>query len=254
MNELVSSEQQGRVRSLTLQRPEKHNALNAALCRELADAIEAADADASVGAILLAAAGPSFCAGMDLAEVTGGPVEGLSELHERLFTIGARLTKPLVGAVNGAAFGGGVGLAANCHILVASNEAKFGLTEIRLGLWPFLIYRAVEAAMGARRTLELALTGRIFDAHEARALGLVHHIAQDPETFALETARELSQLSPSAIRQGLRFVRETRGTNPIEAGRIGQAIREEVLSSQDFAEGVRAFREHRRPVWPSLGE
>ena len=133
-----------------------------------------------MGAILLTANGKAFCAGMDLAEIAqAAHAEEIDAVHEQLFTIGARLAKPLVAGVHGAALGGGTGLVANCHIVVAGPEASFGLTEIRLGLWPFLVYRAVAGALGERRTLELSLTGRIFGPGEARDLGLAHEVAED---------------------------------------------------------------------------
>ena len=90
----------------------------------------------------------------------------MNALHEQLFTIGVRLEKPMVAAVHGAALGGGTGLVANCHVVVALRDAAFGLTEIRLGLWPFLVFRAVAAALGERRAMELALTGRVFRARK----------------------------------------------------------------------------------------
>jgi len=180
---------------LTLNRPGKRNALDAALCRQLVETLDAAAADPGVGAILLLASGNVFCAGMDLAEIEqGGDTDEISALHERLFTAGARLTKPLIAGVHGAALGGGTGLVANCHIVVASAGATFGLTEIRLGLWPFLVYRAVEAALGERRTLELSLTGRIFAASEAREYALVHEIAAD----ASARAEQIVDLFPHA--------------------------------------------------------
>src|SRR5207302_3573428 len=127
MTNLLQSVRDGRVLHLTLNRPAKRNALDSALCRELVDALESAAADESVGAILLDGAGKSFCAGMDLAEITApaNPTE-IDALHERLFSIGARIATPIVAAVHGAALAGGTGLVANCHIAVATPDASFG--------------------------------------------------------------------------------------------------------------------------------
>jgi enoyl-CoA hydratase/carnithine racemase len=238
---------------LTLDRPEKRNALDGELCGQLVDALEAADRDAGTGAILLAANGPSFCAGMDLDEAASGVSAETSAAHERLFTVGARITKPLIAAVQGAALGGGTGLVANCHIVIAAGDASFGLTEIRLGLWPFLVYRAVVAALGERRTLELALTGRIFGAEEARGIGLVHEIAPDLEARALEVARTVAGFSPTAIQNGLGFVHQVRGEDRETSGRMARQVRDRVFAGEDFKEGLRAFREKRPPRWPSLG-
>ena len=251
MPEILDIARDGRVLRVAINRPEKRNALNAELCGRLAEAFGEADADPGIGSILLTANGKSFCAGMDLAEVETVASEDLSSLHEQLFTVGARLETPVVAAVGGAALGGGMGLVANCHIVVADESATFGLTEIRLGLWPFLIYRAVSSAIGDRRTAELALSGRIFGAREAREIGLVHEVA-DLERAA-EVARGVAASSPTAIRGGMRFIREVRGKDWQSAGEIAGRMRAELFRSEDFREGVRAFREKRRPKWPSLG-
>ncbi len=242
----------GRVLRIALNRPEKRNALSTDLCRALVTALDNAAQDPDTGVILLTGNGKSFCAGMDLSEVGATASTELGALHERLFTAGAWLEKPLIGAVNGPALGGGAGLAANCHIVVASEDAIFGLTEIRIGLWPFIVYRAMSAALGDRRTAELALTGRIFDAREAREMGLVHEISFDLEESAVDLARSVAGFSPTAVRAGLRFVRETRGRDWESAGQIAGRMRNEVFQSEDFQEGLRSFREKRPPRWPSM--
>ncbi|HWC99874.1 MAG TPA: enoyl-CoA hydratase/isomerase family protein [Candidatus Sulfopaludibacter sp.] len=253
MSDFLQIEPRDRVLTIALNRPEKRNALSAELCRDLVDALNGANRDGSVGAILLTGNGPAFSAGMDLQEVAHLSPQSLSNVHEQLFTVGSRLGKPLVVAVNGGAFGGGMGLVANGHVVIASEQAKFGLTEIRLGLWPFLVYQAVSAALGERRAVELALTGRIFDAAEARSLSLVHEIAADPAARAMEIATGLSQSSPTAIRSGLSFVEESRGKNPASGVEIARRVREELMGTADFQEGIRAFLEKRQPTWPSLG-
>lgn len=248
---MLEKEQHGRVLRLALNRPEKRNALNCALCQAILEAVESAVHDASVSVILLVANGKSFCAGMDLEETALHETD--ANLHERLFTLGVRCTKPIVAAVSGAALGGGTGLVANCHIAIAEAGATFGLTEIRLGLWPFLVYRSVALALGERRTLELALTGRIFDSQEARDFGFVHEIAPDAEKRGMEVAELIASYSPLALQSGLSFVQEVRGKDWEEAGRVGRLVRDRVFAGVDFQEGLRAFREKRSPKWPSLG-
>ena len=254
MSDALETRQHQRVLHLSLNRPEKRNALNAELCTALVEAIERAGRSPGIGAMLLTGNGKSFCAGMDLEEMGSATQDTLSTLHEQLFTIGSRLTLPLVAGVNGAALGGGMGLVANCHIVVASERATFGLTEIRLGLWPFMVYRALTAAVGERRTLELSLTGRALGAEAARETGLIHEISAAPEARAAELAAALAAASPTAIRAGLRFVQEVRGKNWQQAGEIARQIRNRVFASADFQEGVRAFREKRPPQWPSVAE
>jgi enoyl-CoA hydratase/carnithine racemase len=254
MSDLLHSETHGRIVRLVLNRPDKRNALSAALCHDLVNAIDRAGRDPRIGVIVLAGAGSSFSAGMDLSEVQEVQPEQLGTVHEQLFTLQARLSTPLIGEVQGPALGGGMGLVANCHIVIASGAAQFGLTEIRLGLWPFLVFRAVSVALGERRALELALTGRIFNVAEAKELGLVHEIVPDLSKRVRELAEELAAASPSAVRSGLSFVQETRGKDWEMAGLIARRVREDVLRSGDLREGVRAFMEKRRPNWPSLRE
>jgi enoyl-CoA hydratase/carnithine racemase len=241
MSEVLEAHQEKRLLRLTLNRPEKRNALNLSLCRELVGALERADDDPSVGAVLLTGSGKAFCSGMDLSEVLQADRSDLDDIHERLFTAGFRLRKPIIAGVHGPALAGGTGLAANAHILVASEEASFGLTEIRIGLWPILIFRAVKAAMGERRAVELALTGRIFGGREALSLGLVHEVSDDPLVRAAEIALQISQLSADAIRSGLEYVNRTRDQSWEEAGRTGGEVRRVAMASPDFKEGVGAF-------------
>ncbi len=251
---MLQKDQHGRVLRIALDRPEKRNALSIQLCRAILETVGSAVRDPGIGAILITGNGKSFCAGMDLDEVARGATEETNSLQEQLFTLGARTQKPLIAAVHGAALGGGTGFVANCHIVVASPDATFGLTEIRLGLWPFLVYRAMELAVGERRSTELALTGRIFGSEEAKALGLVHEVAADVQTRAMEVAQSVATFSPSAIHNGLSFVQEVRGMGWEEAGRVARRVRDWVFTGSDFQEGLRAFREKRSPRWPSIGE
>ena len=235
-----------RVLHLTLNRPEKRNALNLALCRELVDALQRAEDDPNVGAILLTGNGKVFCAGMDLAEVLQADRTQLDQLHEQLFTAGFRLHKPIVAGVHGAALAGGTGLAANAHILVAGEDAAFGLTEIKIGLWPILIFRAVKAAIGERRAVELSLTGRTLGASEAQSYGLVHEVHTSPIERAGEIATLISGFSPDAVRSGLEYVHRTRDQSWDEAGATGREIRGAALDSPAFREAVRGWTERKR--------
>jgi enoyl-CoA hydratase/carnithine racemase len=249
---LVEVKQEGRVLTITLNRAEKRNALNLNLCRELTDAFDRADTERSIGAIVLNANGPAFCGGMDLKEVLEINENQLVAVHERLFTTIQRLRTPIVAAVHGSALAGGTGLVANAHIVIAKPDTVFGLTEIRVGLWPVLIFRSVAHAMGERRTVELALTGREFTAAEALQYGLVTEIADDSQERAMEIARTLSGFSPIALKAGLDYVHQIRGLDWEHAGRVGRLTRDRLLSSDDFKEGSRAFLEKRHPSWPSL--
>lgn len=253
MSESLQISREGRLLHLALNRPERRNALNMELCNALGAALEEAEQDPRVGAVLLSGNGKSFCAGMDLHEVLSPGGGDINEAHERIFTSGIRMTKPMIAAVHGAALAGGTGLVANCHVVVAAEDATFGLTEIRIGLWPFVIFRTISAALGQRRATELAVTGRIFAAAEAREYGLVHHIVEPAVLMqrAQEIAAAVAEASPTAIHAGMAFVRDAGGKGWEEAGELARRMRNEVFRSADFQEGIRAFQEKRSPRWPS---
>jgi enoyl-CoA hydratase/carnithine racemase len=254
MPDLITTTQEKRLLRVVLNRPDKRNALNLELCHQLVQALDHADADPRVGAILLTANGSAFCAGMDLREALDAPPAEINRAQEQLFSAGARLRTPIVAAVHGPAIAGGTGLVANCQVVVASDDATFGLTEIRLGLWPFLIFRPVVQAMGERRAIELALTGRIFGAAEAQAYGLVHSVvpAASLSERATEIASRLAEASPTAVRSGLMFVEEVRGKDGRAASGLARDLRNQIWKSEDFREGLHAFWDKREPKWPSI--
>lgn len=231
----------GPVLRIALNRPEKRNALNLAMCEQLLDALERAGNESGVGAILLSGNGPVFCAGMDLKDSLEADPGRLAEVHQRLFSIIDRMRKPIVAAVHGAALAAGAGLTANSHIVIAHPATRFALTEIRIGLWPVMIFRAIEMAVGERRAAELSLTGRDFSTAEALQYGLVTEISDDPTKRAGEIAMKLCEFSSLAISTGLEFVQQIRGRDWPTALRIGRVLRDRLLESDNYKEGVRAF-------------
>ncbi len=243
---------EGRVLRVALNRPEQRNALNIATCRELLEIFERAEADPGVGAVVLCGHGTSFCSGMDLAEVLAADQSELAGLHERLFTTIQRARTPMVAAVHGGVMAAGVGLVANSHLVVSAPEAKFGLTEIRIGLWPMMVYRAVARAIGERRATELSLTGRVFSAEEALGFGLVTEVSVEPLVRGMALAQGIAMFSPKAIASGLECAHLTRDLSWEEAAPVAREMRAELMASADFTEGVRAFLEKRAAVWPSL--
>lgn len=244
----------GRVLKLTLNATESHNRLTFAMCRELVAALQDADRDASVGAVLLKGAGAAFCTGMDPQELLRDGAVEAGWIHEELFTLGSKLMTPLVCQVQGAAHGAGVALLCNAHVAIAAQGTTFGLTEIRMGNWPFMTFRSLAAAVGERRATELSLTGRIFGTNEALQYNLIHAVTPpfELEERAEATAKLLAESSPELIRRGLDFTGRTRGMGWSESGTLAQQMRSEWFEHPDFAEGITAMSEHRKPEWPSL--
>jgi methylglutaconyl-CoA hydratase len=245
------------VTTLTLARPEKHNALSAQMIAELAEAAARLGRDPAVRVVVLTGAGASFCAGGDLGwmqeQVAATGAERAREARRLAEMLGAldALPKPLIGRVHGQAFGGGVGLISVCDVAVAVEEARFGLTETRLGLIPATIGPYVVARMGAASARRVFMSGRRFDAAEAVRLGL---IARAVPSDALDAAVEAEvapylAAAPGAVAEAKRLVRRL-------GPRIDDAVVAETIEalvarweSPEAAEGIAAFFERRAPTW-----
>ena len=175
---MISIDERG-VARLTLTREDKHNAMSAEMIDELTEAASALGSDGRVRVVVLAGAGKSFCAGGDLewmrAQFKASRAERIAEARRlaMMFKALNELPKPLVGCVHGSAFGGGIGLISVCDTVIASEAARFGLTEVRLGLIPATISPYVVARIGSPAARSLFVSGRTFDAAHAKSIGLV---------------------------------------------------------------------------------
>ncbi len=193
---LMLTEDRGAVRILTMNRPDKMNALNTALTQALLDALEAADADPAVRAIVLAGAGRSFCAGADLGEFKDLTpdrqhlVVRRADLTCRTQSILQKLSKPVVSAVQGAAVGGGAGLAIGCDMMVAADDLKFGYPELKHSIVPALVMTGMQRQLGRKIAFELISLGRLLRAQEVLALGLANRVV--PVGAVLDTALEIA--------------------------------------------------------------
>jgi enoyl-CoA hydratase/carnithine racemase len=185
-------EQDGRVRRITLAAPERRNVIDPALATALLHELSLAASDPDTGAILLDAEGPVFCGG----------AEAIADFPEELFTFGLGAEKPIVVAVHGVAVSASLALIANAHVALAAQGSSFGLTEIRDGRSHMGLLDAVARALGPRRTVELALTGRVFSTPEALAWGLVHSVAPafELDDRATATATALANASADAVK------------------------------------------------------
>ncbi|MEV6638906.1 enoyl-CoA hydratase/isomerase family protein [Amycolatopsis sp. NPDC051371] len=203
----LAIEDHGPVRVLTLNRPEKLNALNTALTRSLSEAFAAADADSDVRAVVLTGAGRGFCAGADLGEfssLTPDQPDAVLEraaLTAKLQVQARELRVPVVAAVRGAAVGGGAGLAIGADMVVAGTDLKFGYPELKHSIVPALVMTGLVQHLGRKLAFELVSTGRLLTAAEAFELGLVNRVVEPAEILsaALEIAEHWAKVEPRAI-------------------------------------------------------
>ncbi len=246
------------VATVTLNRADVHNAFDDALIAEIDGCFAALDADPAVRLIVLAAAGASFSAGADLnwMKRMAGFSEAENEADARALARMLRriyeTAKPTVARVQGAAFGGGVGLVAACDMAIASERAKFSLSEVKLGLSPSTISPYVLAAIGPRAAGRYFVTGERFDAETALRLGLVHEVATADalDGAVVRLIDELLQGGPAAQRATKGLIREVAGRPIDEALGHDTARRIAALrASPEGREGVGAFLEKRRPAW-----
>lgn len=246
------------VAALTLSRPELHNAFDDELISGLTQALRALERNDSVRVVVLAAQGKSFSAGADLnwmKRMAGysrrrnfQDALGLGELMRTLYGLG----KPTIARVQGAAYGGGVGLVAACDIAIATREATFALSEVRLGLVPAVISPYVIAAMGERMAIRYFLTGERFDATQALSLGLVHDVceAQELDDHVQAAVAQVLLGGPAALAAAKRLVRDV-ARRPLDEDLVRETadLIAQLRTSREGKEGISAFLEKRSPRW-----
>ncbi|HWN05684.1 MAG TPA: enoyl-CoA hydratase-related protein [Steroidobacteraceae bacterium] len=246
--------------TLTLDRPEAKNALSAALVANLTDALVNLAGDATVRAVVLTGAGEVFCAGADIGEMRAAGAappeqnEADSRRFARMLDCIERQPQPTVALVNGAAFGGAVGLVAACDIALAATKARFALSEVRLGLVPAMISPYVIRAIGTREAGRWFLTGEAMDAQTALRIGLVHETA---DAGALGAAADgvlgaLLAGGPGAQAEIKRLVRHATGRSDAgDEAMLTDTTRwiARVRAGAEAREGLTAFLERRKPAW-----
>ena len=244
------------VATITFNRPDKRNALSFQMIGEILAALD--EVEKSVAqVVIVTGAGKAFCAGMDLDELrslTGKTHAENVEDSRRMAKLFRRLyefPKPTIAAVNGPAIAGGAGLATMCDFTLAVPEAKFGYTEVRIGFVPAIVSSILVWQVGHKIARDLLMTGRLFEAPEARSIGLVNEVVA-PENLmsrARELARQLMENSPTSVRLTKRlinnFIRDVLDRQTEEAVAENAAIRQ----TADFREGVASFLEKRKPRW-----
>ncbi|MEO5630205.1 MAG: enoyl-CoA hydratase-related protein [Thermomonas sp.] len=258
MSDCLQLLRDGPIARLRMTRPQVHNAFDADLIAELTTALEQVAADAGVRVLLLEAEGASFSAGADLNGMRG--MAAASEDANRIDSLAlARLMrtldalpKPTIARVQGAAFGGGVGLVACCDIAIGVTSAKFGLTESKLGLLPAVISPYVIAAIGPRHARRYFATAEIFDAGEALRIGLLHQVVDADALDAAVQAQValLLKAGPVAAASAKRLVRDVSAhTDGARHDADNAALIARLRVSPEGQEGLTAFLDKRKPNW-----
>ncbi|WP_329352637.1 enoyl-CoA hydratase-related protein [Streptomyces sp. NBC_01261] len=239
MSDLVLTERVGAVLVATMNRPESRNALNPELIDELSIVLREADTDPAVRAVVLTGAGPVFCAGMDLKAFAkgGGKFDGL------VWFFREGITTPVIAALNGSALAGGFELALACDLVVAAEDAKLGIAEVKRGLFAAGGGTTLADRVPLAVALEMGLTGELVTAVDAKQFGLVNRAvpAGEVRETALTLAGRIAENGPLGVAMTKKLMRERRWAEPAEV--------DSVFRSADAVEGARAFAERRSPVW-----
>lgn len=260
MTDAIETTIQGTLARITLNRPAVHNAFDDALIAELTAELKRVERDAAVRFVLLSGAGKTFSAGADLNWMRGMAAASEQDnradalrLAELLRTLNF-LSKPSIARVNGSAYGGGIGLIAACDIAIGVNEAKFCLSEVKLGLVPATIAPYVIAAMGGRQARRLFLNAEIFDGNEARRIGLLHQcVARDELDEAVDRQLHfLAKGGPRAQHEAKLLALRSAGMERAQAEKADAANADliaRVRVSDEGQHGISAFLDKRKPDW-----
>ncbi len=258
----LTVERRGLAAWVTLNRPEVHNAFNAALIAELHDAFARLSAADDIRAVVLQGAGRSFCAGADLNWMRASleftreqNVADALRMADMFRAIDA-CRHPVVGRIHGAALGGGAGLTAVCDIAIASDDCRFGFTEARLGIAPAVISPFATRKIGQSHARALFTTGERFDANRALAIGLVHQVASPLELddAVQATLRNIGLSGPAGVRAGKSMAMTVPSLPDAEARDLTAQTIAGLRVSAEGQEGIRAFLEKRVASWAQTDE
>lgn len=250
--EEVSIAREGGVLRLTIAREARRNAMSAAVIAGLTRELTQANADRGLRAIVLSGAGDkAFCAGADLA--TGKsfqfdyaePQQGFANLLRAAHAVHV----PLIARVNGACMAGGMGLLAMCDLAVAAPHARFGLPEVKVGVFPAQVLTVLQGLIGRRALAELCITGEPIAARQALAIGLVNEVSEDLDGAIDRLLARIVDKSPSAIRRGLYLMKHLEGLPFEQSMAFTESQIGLIAQTEDAAEGQAAFREKRAPNW-----
>lgn len=243
--------------TITLNRPEQHNAFNPEMVEALTEAFCRLGARRDLRMVILTGSGRSFCAGADLASMKAAAAQAYDDNlkdAERIFDLMAAVDScpiPVIGRINGSAIGGGVGLVSCCDITVAVERAKFGFSETRLGLVPAVISPFITAKIGRSNARELFLTGERFDAWRAKEIELIQHVMDEAnfDEKIDERVQELLKSAPGAARAAKRLIATVAERSRDDLRSYTTQIIAKRRSSDEGREGINAFLEKREPWW-----
>jgi methylglutaconyl-CoA hydratase len=246
---LLLSSLEGGILTLTLNRPDKRNALNSELIDLLHQALERADLDAEVRVVLIRGAGKDFCAGADLEELLASADRDLAENEAAALRLGTlfrrvrELPKPVLAMVHGRALAGGAGLATACDLVIAAAGAQLGYPEIQRGFAPAMVMALLRRLVGEKVALDLVLTGRVMTAEEARASGLVSRVVPDAELEreALGLASRMASASATAIGITKRLFYELDTRTLADGIALGARVNAVARGTPDFRQAIAAF-------------
>lgn len=257
MADSINVTRRGAVTTIAIARPDRRNALNEGVAEEIVAALDAAEQDDSCRAVVLTGVGDrAFCAGGDLHPGADGTPFTIDVSDPRHYVV--RLLKrmdacrlPLVARVNGAALAGGLGLVCACDLVVADERALFGVTEVKVGLFPMMILPYLLRSIPYKNLMELCLTGELVKADEAKAIGLVNHVAPAGELDARMDwlLSRIVDKSPTGIRLGKQALSKIREMSTESALEYAQFMLANMARTRDAIEGFAAFNEKRAPNW-----
>ncbi|MBE0695221.1 MAG: enoyl-CoA hydratase [Aquamicrobium sp.] len=251
--ETILVETRGKVGLITLNRPQALNALNSAVLRDVIAALEAFEADAGIGAIVITGSEKAFAAGADIKEMQE---KSYIEMYLADFFSGwdamLRIRKPVIAAVSGYALGGGCELAMMCDFIIAGDNAKFGQPEITLGVMPGMGgSQRLTRFVGKAKAMDMCLTGRMMDAAEAERSGLVSRVVPAGELIeeALKAAAKIAEFSLPAVMMTKEAVNRSYETTLAEGLRFERRVFHSMFALEDQKEGMSAFAEKRKPAF-----
>lgn len=259
-SDIVLADRRGAVLWLTINRPDRRNALNGVVFDALLTALAAADADPAIRAVVVTGAGEkAFSAGADLKPDTQYTALTLDEAaleHPYVqFARGVRrFSKPLIARVNGDALAGGLGVLSLCDMAVAADHARFGLPEVKIGLFPLLIVASLRRIIPRRILMEMAITGEFVGCVAAKEMGLLNHIvpAADLDAKVQWLVDRILDKSPTSVRRGKVALCRMWEMTEDDSLAHGQSELALLFATADHKEGLAAFNEKRLPDWPSL--